>query len=182
MNKNENKANLVDMDSVLEQAKKYEEIEPYTMSDGADIEFYPYFAKDKIDNVIRDLQNFASSEEEEGKSFVELINSSDEQFIIFVQFLMVKEFTHFGEQMKDADTPSKLFPYFEALIKTGYLAELVDEAFIPEEMDKVFKQLANISAAGAQLQDFTMEFVEALDRHKGKIENMNEYRNFIKEK
>lgn len=171
----ENNKNLMDLNKVLAEAKRFDETEVATVGDGFEVEFYPLFSSDKIDNLVEVSGSVINSDEEKGKPFIELINSSDENFTLFIHFMMVREFTHLGQQMEDTK-PSELFPYFEALIKTGYLAELVEEVFLPEEMRKVFKRVAGIAAVGVHMNEFGLEFMEELEKNRSKIENIKNVR------
>ena len=87
---------------------------------------------------------------------------------------MVREFTHLGEQMKDT-APSKLFPYFEALITTGYLTELVEDAFSYEEVKKVIDRVGEVSALGQSMNDLGLAMMDSMDKHKDKIERIQSY-------
>lgn len=169
------KKNLMDLNEVLAEAKRFDETEVATVGDGFEVEFYPLFSSDKIDNLVEVSGSVMNSDEEKGKPFVELINSSDENITLFIHFMMVREFTHLGQQM-ESTKPSELFPYFEALIKTGYLAELVEEVFLPEEMRKVFKRVAGIAAVGVHMSEFGLEFMEELEKNRSKIENIKNVR------
>lgn len=173
------KTNLVDLEHVLELAKKYEDTEVITLKDGFEVEFNPLFAMDRIDKVITVSGEILNSKEKEGQPFIELIKSSEEYFITFLHFLVVREFTHLGEQMKDI-RPSKLFPYFEALVKTGYLTELTEEAFDYEEMKKVIDRVGEISAIGQSMNDLGLAMMDSLDKHKDKIERIQSVRNKTK--
>lgn len=169
----ENK-NLVNMEEVLKLAEQYKDTEVITLSDGFEVEFNPLFASDRIDKLIETSGQILNSKEKEGQPFIELIKSSDEKFMIFLHFLIVREFTHLGEQMKDT-SPSKLFPYFEALITTGYLTELVEEAFAYEEVQKVIKRVAEISALGQSMNELGLHMMDSMAANKDKIERIKEY-------
>lgn len=169
----ENK-NLVDLEQVLKLAERYKDTEIITLNDGFEVEFNPIFASDRIDNVITVSGEILNSKEKEGQPFIELIKSSDEKFMVFLHFLIVREFTHLGVQMKDT-TPSKLFPYFEALITTGYLTELVEEAFQFEEVQKVIKRVSEISALGQSMNELGLGMMDAMAKNKDKIERIKKY-------
>lgn len=170
----ENNTNLVDLKHVLELAEKYKDTEIITLKDGFEVEFNPLFATDKIDNLITISGEILISKEKEGQPFIELIKSSEQNFITFLHFLMIREFTHLGEQMKDT-APSKLFPYFEALITTGYLTELVEDAFSYEEVKKVIDRVGEVSALGQSMNDLGLAMMDSMDKHKDKIERIQSY-------
>ena len=166
--------NLVNLEQVLELAKKYEETEIITLKDGFEVEFYPLFAADKIDKVITLSGEILNSKEKEGQPFIELIKSSEEYFITLLHFLVVREFTHLGQEMEDT-RPSKLFPYFEALIKTGYLTELTEDAFDYFELKKVIDRVAEIAAMGESMNQIGLSMMESMDKHKDKIQRIQAY-------
>lgn len=170
------KENLVDLNHILQEAERYKETEITTVGDGFDVEFYPLFSSDKVDNLIKTAGEIVNSDEKEGQPFIELIESSDEDYMLFIHFLMVKEFTHLGEDMKDKK-PSELFAYYEALIKTGYLTELVEDVFLPDQVRKVIKRVAGISALGVNMMNLSADFADSMEEHKGKIENIQNVRN-----
>lgn len=176
----EQNTNLMDMDKVLELAKKYEEKEIVTIGKDTgqefDVQFYPHFSSDKIDNLLQEIAAFTTSKDKDGQSFVELINSSEENFMLCVYFFIVKEFTHIGEDMKDKKKPSELFPYFEALIKTGYLTELIDDVFLPEELQKVFKRIAEMGSLNEHVNQIGVQFYDSLAKHDDKIKRIQKFR------
>lgn len=177
MAKNEN---LVNLDEILKLAEQYEKMEIVTIGEdtgqGFDVQFYPHFASDKVDNIVTQLGAFANSQDKDSQSFVELIKSSEENFMLMIYFFTIKEFTHLGEDMKDKETPAELFPYFEALVKTGYLTELIEDVFLPEELQKVFKRVADISALNEHVTQIGLNFYDSLKEHEDKIKRIQDFR------
>lgn len=173
--------NLVKLEQILELAEQYEELEITTIGKDTgkefDVQFYPHFSSDKIDNLMQELGDFANSKDKDSQPFVELINSSEENFMRIIYFFIIKEFTHIGEDMKQKETPAELFPYFEALVKTGYLAELIEDVFLAEELQKVFKRVADIGALNEHMNQIGFQFFDSLAEHEDKISRIQELRN-----
>lgn len=167
---------LIKMDDILKQAEKYDGIETATIGDGEfTVQFYPHFASDKIDNVLVELGAFLNSKDKDSESFIELINSSEENVMMLTYFFIVKEFTHIGEDMKDKNTPAELFPYFEALIKTGYLTELIENVFLAEEIQKVIMRMSDRAALSEHVNQFGIQFFESLSEHEETLKRLNQY-------
>lgn len=174
--------NLVNIEQILTLAKQYEEKEIATIGGNFDIQFYPLFKQEKIDNLVQELGAFLNSNDKDSQSFIELINSGEEHYIRLIYFFVAKEFTHIGEDMKDKKTPAELFPYFEALITTGYLTELVENVFLPEELQKVLKRIAEIGSLNAHINQLGEEFYNALSTHKDKIKRVQKFNDIKKKK
>lgn len=168
---------MLNMDTVLKQNEKFDQIETATLSNDFDVQYYPTFKQSKLDNLVEELGKFLISKDKDSQSFIELINSDDKYSILITYFFIVKEFTHLGEQMKDAETPAQLFPYFEALVETGYLTELIEDVFSAEEIDKVIKHVAEISSINTHIDNLGNYFYNAMGEHQDKIERLQGYRN-----
>lgn len=163
------KDNLVDLSTIVKQAEKYEEILPYTLSNGMDIEFYPYFSKTKIDEIVKEYQEYIQSEDKEDKEFIDLVSKDDVSVILFWQFLTVKKFTHFGVQMKDCKKASDLAPYFNALLETGILEEICNEVFDLNELRKINNMFANQVALLSAAMEYTEQFDTQLEANREKF-------------
>ena len=162
-------SNLVDLKAIVEQSKKYEEVLPYTLSNGMDIEYFPHFSKTKLDEIIEEYQRYAQSEDKEDKKFMEVVTKDDTSVVLFWQFLAVKKFTHFGEQMKKIKKVSSLAPYFNALLETGILQEIANEVFDFNEMNKVNKLFANQVALITAVMEYTEELDGQLETYRDKF-------------
>ena len=162
-------SNLVDLKAIVEQSKKYEEILPHTLSNGMDIEYFPHFSKTKLDEIIEEYQRYAQSEDKEDKKFMEVVTKDDTSIVLFWQFLAVKKFTHFGEQMKKIKKVSSLSPYFYALLETGILQEIANDVFDFNEMNKVNKLFANQVALITAVMEYTEELDGQLETYRDKF-------------
>src|SRR5699024_12475338 len=116
--------NLVKLEQILELAEQYEELEITTIGKDTgkefDVQFYPHFSSDKIDNLMQELGAFANSKDKDSQPFVELINSSEASFMRIIYFFIIKEFKYIGKKMNQEETHPKIFPYTNSIVKTGY--------------------------------------------------------------
>lgn len=150
MSKEETK-NLSQLDGILKLADKYDEIEQYELSNGELIEYYPYFSASKINELTEEFHRYANSEDKTEKKFMDTVLEDDFNLVMFYYFLAVKKFTHYGEQMKRIKKVKSLIPYYNALLETGILQEIVDDAFLFDELIKlneiIGKHLGRTNAA-----------------------------------
>lgn len=148
---------LSQLDSILKLADKYEEITPYTLSNGEEMEYYPYFSSTKLQEIAKEFQEYAASEDKTDKKFMDTVLQDELSTVLFYQFLAIKKFTHFGEQMKRIKKVRSLVPYYEAFLKTGLLQEIVDDVFLFEELSKLNQMFGVITGR----LNATMEFVNS---------------------
>ncbi|HCT0450569.1 TPA: hypothetical protein LQO40_001947 [Staphylococcus pseudintermedius] len=156
--------NVINITDVVNQASKYDEISDYTLSNDETMQFYPYFSRTKITEIIEEFQVYTQSENKEDKKIMESITSGETHIILFWYFLMIKKFTHFGVQMEKAKSLSELVNYYNALLETGLLEEIVNDVFLFDEVKKVNNMFANSTA----LMTSTVEF---LNTYEDKLEN-----------
>lgn len=162
------KSNLVDITKVLELAEKYDEIQPYTLNNGEDMEFYPYFSTTKIEEILEEFQTYMQSEDKDDKAFMEVVTANDITTVLFWQFLAVKKFTHFGEQMK-VTKASELSHYYNALLETGLLDEIINDVFLVSELKKINDMFATKSATMIAATEFLNTYDEKLVKARAKI-------------
>ena len=109
------------------------------------------------------------SPDKEDKKFMEVVTKDDTSIVLFWQFLAVKKFTHFGEQMKKIKKVSSLSPYFYALLETGILQEIANDVFDFNEMNKVNKLFANQVALITAVMEYTEELDGQLETYRDKF-------------
>lgn len=164
----DNKKNL-NISDVVENASKYDEIETYTLKNGEDIQFYPYFSRTKVKEIIEEFQSYLNSEDKQDKKFMETVTQDDMHTMMFWYFLAVKKFTHFGEQMKNCKQVKKLIPYYNALLETGVLEEIINDAFIYSELKKITEMFADDSAMMVAAMEFLNKYEDSLDNAREKF-------------
>ena len=69
---------------------------------------------------------------------------------------------------------STLFPYFEALIETGYLTELIEDIFLQEELQKVIRRVAELGSLNIHMNQLGTYFYESLKEHEDKIKRLQQ--------
>lgn len=170
-----NNDNVIQLSNVVEQASKYDEIETYTLKNGEDIQFYPYFSRTKVKEIIEEFQDYMKSEDKQDKKFMESVTQNDIHIMLFWYFLAIKKFTHFGEQMKKCKKVKQLIPYYNALLETGLLEEITNDVFIYEELKKINEMFADDSAIMVAAMEFLNKYDESLDnariKFKENVEN-----------
>ena len=166
--------NLLNMEEILEESKKYDTLETATIGKDFEVQFYPNFKQSKIDNLLEEMSNFFSNTDKDSQSFIELINSDEKYEVLIIYFFIAKEFTHLGEDMKDKETPAELFPYFEALIETGYLTELIEDIFLQEELQKVIRRVAEMGSLNIHMNQLGTYFYDSLKEHEDKIKRLQQ--------
>lgn len=180
-----NSTNLVNIEEIVKQAEKFEKTEIATLGNGFDLGFYPYFSQDKIKKVLENVSNFMiykDGRDKKSMEFVEFIkeDDSEQNFMLLVYFFMILEFTHIGENLDKKKKPRELFPYFHSLLKTGYLIEIVDEVFSPEEVAKVIKELGKVAAINHSLDLMGEEFKNQLKEQEDAIKRLQKMQNTMK--
>lgn len=166
--KNSNK-NILNIAEVVDKASKYDEIQDYTLSNGKNIQFYPYFSRTKVKEIIEEFQSYTQSDDKDDQAFMELINKNDFSTILFWYFLCVKKFTHFGEQMKECKQVKDLAPYYNALLETGVLEEIINDVFIYDELKKINDMFANDSAIMVSAMEFLNTYEDSLEDARSKF-------------
>lgn len=160
---------VLDIKTIVEQAKKYDEILPYTLKNGEDMEFYPHFSRTKIKEIIAEFQEYMASENKEDKKFMEVVTQDEVSTMLFWYFLAIKKFTHFGEQMKRLKTARGLAPYYNALLETGLLEEIVNDVFIYEEVKKINDMFATEVATMGAAMEIMNTYEEQLKKAQNKF-------------
>lgn len=180
-----NSTNLVNIEELVKEAEKYEKTEVATLDNGFDLGFYPHFSQDKIKTVLENISNFMvykDGRDKKSMEFIEFIENdeTEQNFMLLVYFFMILEFTHIGEDLDQKKKPRELFPYFHSLLKTGYLIEIVDDVFSPEEVAKVIKELSKVSAISHNLDLFSEEFANQLKEQEDAIKRLQKFQGTMK--
>ncbi|MFQ3843269.1 hypothetical protein AABD41_01320 [Staphylococcus pseudoxylosus] len=171
-----NTNNLIDLKNIVDEADKYEEINTHTLNNGQDMEFHPYFSRTKIKEIIEEYKNYMMSEDKDDKAFMEMVTKDEINIVLFWYFLTIKKFTHFGESMKRIKKVKSLAPYYNALLETGILEEIVNDAFVYTELNKINDMFAKDAAISTSAMEFVDKFDIELDKSREKFKqvHMNE--------
>ncbi len=160
---------VIQFEDILAEASKYEELATHTLSNGKDMEFYPYFATSKIKEVIEEYVALLNSTNKDDKKVIESITKDETSIIYFWYFLTIKKFTHFGVQMKKAKTLRALLPYYNALYETGLFEEIINDVFLFEELKKINNMFATETATKSAAFEFLNKHEEELEKAREKF-------------
>ncbi|MDK1672915.1 hypothetical protein QOK74_08515 [Staphylococcus saprophyticus] len=161
---------LLNLKEIVEKAEKFDEIETFTLNNGQDMQFYPYFSRSKVKEIIDEYKTYMMSEDKDDKSFMEMVNKDELSIVLFWYFLTIKKFTHFGESMKRIKKVKSLAPYYNALLETGLLEEIVNDVFIYDELKKINDMFAREAAVSASAMEFVEKFDSELNKSRDKFE------------
>lgn len=130
---------------VKKVSKKLNETEQFPIESGeykgSTITFYPHFSQTKINKLLEEFQSIQKEVKEHDLSV------SEQTQIGMLQLLIIKHFTHFKNDMPSTllstDKNDNLLFWLEKFNETGLLTILMDEMFLPAEIQKVFKNLTD---------------------------------------
>lgn len=130
---------------VKKQSKEFDKTEKYEITDGvykgSIITFYPTFSDTKIEELLTELQSIQ-------KEIVDnKLDISEKMNVYIIQFLIIKHFTHFKNAIPSSLLPNdkneSLLDYLEHFQKTGLFKLILDNVFLPTEIQKVFESLTD---------------------------------------
>ena len=99
------------------------------------------------------------------------VSNDDVSLVLFWYFLAVKKFTHFGESMKRIKKVKSLAPYYNALLETGILEEICNDAFAYEELSKVTEMFAKEAAINVTANEFVNKYEDEIEVAREKFAN-----------
>lgn len=137
-------------------AKESHSQEQYEFEDGTTLKFYPTFPPTLIEEMIKEISTVLSAEGDELKMSEDMLHK-------YTIFMMIKHFTHLKSQLK-GKTLAQQLNEMNAVIDSGYFNKIVDDVFVPTEIQKVFDQMAKISGNVAYLQKMTAKMHEEVER------------------
>ena len=149
---------------VKKNTQKYNESTMWEFSDGETLKVYPYFRPSTIEKLLEDLQKILiyAHEEKTEDMVTEDGNISDTYIYHLIQFLCVKHFTAAKSIIKN--DPPTLIAQQKEFVNSIYYAELINEVFIPSEMQKVWDKVTEFMAStqlfeelGEKVQDRVVE-------------------------
>ncbi|MEJ7218479.1 hypothetical protein [Staphylococcus gallinarum] len=164
---------LLNLKDIVSEVEKYDEISTHTLNNGQDMEFYPYFSRTKIKEIIEEYKNYMMSEDKEDKAFMEMVTKDEINIVLFWYFLSIKKFTHFGESMKRIKKVKSLAPYYNALLETGILEEIINDAFVYSELKKINDMFAKDAAVSTSAMEFVDKFDIELNKSREKFKEVH---------
>jgi hypothetical protein len=129
---------------INKEAKKYNETELFEFSNGETLKIYPYFRPSKVEEMLEEYgQNLQVFEEELGRPL------NDKTTTYYLYFMCIKHFTDLEKIIPSE--PEKQLKVFESLLDTFYFQELSEEAFLKEEIAKVWDVVTRLTATYSHL-------------------------------
>ena len=169
------KSNLT-LAKVKSVSKALDKMEQYEITDGEykgeTISFYPTFSHTSIEEVLVDLQTLIK------EALEKEIKISDEMYLHLINFLAIKHFTHFKN-----DIPSSLLSegktvgvldYMEHFRKTGLYKIIIEEVFLTTELKKVIDHIVNFTATGLVMSDLEQQMQDKVASLKFKYSDVFE--------
>ncbi|WP_413381236.1 hypothetical protein [Alkalihalobacillus sp. 1P02AB] len=146
-----NKKSKLTMTSINNAAKKLNKKEEVELSNGSVLEFSPKFKETDIQELMKELQQ-------------KILYANDKNITLeadfipqYVMFLCVKYFTHLKTSVPDEFEKQIIF--MDNLINSGFYKEIIEVAFDPSELEKVWGSMSEV-VAQAKVQDDFMKQAE----------------------
>ncbi|MFK3936689.1 hypothetical protein ACI2JA_04125 [Alkalihalobacillus sp. NPDC078783] len=141
--------------------KKFDKQETYTLKDGNNINFDPFFSPAKVQALVDEYHG-------DIKGFKDANIPTDERFINdYMGFLIVKHFTEYGKYI-ESDLLFKMNA-FDTLLNNGHLYEILSDVLTPSEIHKVWDEMTRTVATYQHLNGFN----EKVDKEFKKLEIQN---------
>lgn len=146
---------------IKKKAKENNLTETYEFVDGTTLKFYPIFPQTLIEQMFEEIQSSFQTKPEE----LELNEKMTHSYILY---MVIKHFTHLKEQFKAATLVEQL-DELSSLVDSGYFEKIIEEVFLPQEISKIFDQLAKFGGRFLFLEKMT----EKMHDEVGKLELQN---------
>lgn len=147
--------------SIKKQFKEVHKQESYELADGSNLNFYPIFPHNLIEEMLEHLAAQFKYAEEKG------IETSEKFIHNYTLFLCIRQFTHLSKEI--SDNFEEQIQQMEWLVDTGYFKEIVEDVFMPKEISKVFDKMVEVSGKYLFLEKLTKQMQEEV----GKLELKN---------
>ena len=167
------KQNELQLDSIVKQSEQIDELSTYVVDKEKNIviKYNKEFSEIKIGEMMNELFSHIMYDVENKKGFF----VDDETFMIYINFLMIKHFSHLGGSMKN-NTLEENVVYIEHLGKTGYFRLFFNEIFEPKEVAKVFEMVRERAEMVEKIKDAEIDLMNQAQKipSKNKIDEMIE--------
>lgn len=130
------KSTDIKLTEIKKNHKKYSVTEQYEFEDGKTLTFHPYFQPSKIEDLITEMQNQLLKAQELEIEF------SEKMIHDYTLFLAIKYFTHLGKDISDDLTVQ--LDEMEWIVDHKYFKPIIEEAFLPQEIMKVWDKMTDI--------------------------------------
>lgn len=133
-------------------AKEAYTLESHTFEDGSTLSFYPTFPPALVESMFEEIQSAFQSKPEE-------LEINEIMMHNYVLFMLIKHFTHLKDQLKSTTLVGQL-DELNSVVDSGYFSKIIEEVFIPSEINKVFEQLAKYGSNVIFLEKMTQKMYE----------------------
>ena len=144
------------MSDVKKKYKELNKIEIYTFDDGKELKFYPFFKMSVIEELLKELAQKMNYANEKG------IEINDTFIFNYINFLCIKYFTHLKDSISDEF--EKQLEEMEWLIEEGYYAQIINEAFLPQELYKVIDAVTDMSSRAIFFEKLEKDLQRKLEK------------------
>lgn len=144
-----------------QDVKKFDKQETYTLKDGNNINFDPFFSPAKIQTLADEYQTDIAKLAEAN------IDTDDTYQFNYMGFLIVKHFTEYGKYIEP--TLEFKISAFDTLLNNGHLYELLEDVFDKNEVNKIWDQLTRTVAH----QQHLIKFQDDINKEFQKLEIQN---------
>ena len=121
------------------EVKRLNEVHELKLNDELTVKYYKRFTNDKITELVTDLVRLHG----ETSKFEKPYPANDLELYSFINFLIIKHFTDFKEEISELNAEAHVAMLFE-LAKTSWYADLVN-AFDAKEVKKVHDSINKVS-------------------------------------
>jgi hypothetical protein len=150
------KQNNLKLSTVKKQYKEAHKQESYELNDGSNLNFYPIFPHNMIEEMLEHLATQFKYAEEKG------IETSEKFIHNYTLFLCIKQFTHLGKEI--SENFEEQIQQLEWLVDTGYFKEIVEDIFLPKEIQKVFDKMVEVSSKYLFLEKLTQQMQDEVSK------------------
>lgn len=164
MAKQVKKSTNVKLSDVKKRAKSLHEKNVYELEDGSTITHYIQFPDLLIEEMLEELQrHYITMANKE-------INLSEKMNFYFINFLMIKHFTHFKNdmpgQLLTVDKKAGLLEWLDHFVDTGLLKTIVDEVFLKDQVMKVYDKMTDFLGATKVIEELGIKAQEKFNNLK----------------
>ena len=139
------------LSAVTKQAKSTHEKNVYELDNGSTITHYITFPDLLIESMLEELQKHYLTIKEKD------IELSEKMNLYFINLLIIKHFTHFKDSMTDTllgeENEVGLLDYLNYFADTGLMKTIMEDVFLPSQVNKVYEKMTDIIGASKLLDE-----------------------------
>lgn len=163
------KSTLLKLSDVKKSVKEKSKQEEYTLNNGSTFKFQPFFFEPDIEELLLDFQQLLQEATEKG------IEISDLLHYHLIHLMCIKHFSHLKSQIKGGILEH--IEVLDFLRKEGIYKEVMDDVFIPKEVNKVKEYISEVigtSQAMTSMLEKAQQKAQELElKNRDVIEQLN---------